>query len=100
MKGNLTDKEPSQNHETTLLAGKTYIIDMRSKELDSYIKLHDPTGKLLAEDDDGGDTLNARLLFAPTQEGTFRIVATSFMEVGRGAYSLTIRIIGGNDMSK
>ncbi len=95
-KGTLTDKEREQVHELKLEAGKTYIIEMHSDVLDSYLKLRDGQGKLLAENDDiAPDNLDARLIFMPKEGGTFRIVATSFQDQGRGAYTLTIRAIGG-----
>jgi hypothetical protein len=35
-----------------LEAGNAYVIDMKSTDLDSYLKLHDPAGKPIAENDD------------------------------------------------
>ena len=50
--GALTDKVLKQVHEMKLETGKTYVIDMKSTELDSYLKLHDPAAKLVAWNDD------------------------------------------------
>ena len=35
--------------------------------------------------------LNSRIIFPCKQDGSYRIVATSFQQAGRGAYVLTIR---------
>src|SRR5262245_16443356 len=44
---------PSRNYTVKLTAGKTYQIDLRSSEFDSYLRLEDSAGKEVAEDDDG-----------------------------------------------
>jgi tetratricopeptide (TPR) repeat protein/tRNA A-37 threonylcarbamoyl transferase component Bud32 len=94
--GTLTDKDRKRAHELKLCADKTYIIEMHSTELDSFLKLLDATGKLLAQDDDiSAENPDARLIFTPKTDGTFRVVATSYQEAGRGAYTLTIRAVGG-----
>src|SRR5580765_169715 len=41
--------------------GQFYKIDMVSKDLDSYLRLEDESGKQLAKDDDGGGLVNARI---------------------------------------
>jgi hypothetical protein len=93
-KGTLTDKESEHVHELRPEAGKTYVIDMHSTSLDSYLKLLDAKGKVLDENDDiaPGD-FDSRLIFTPKEDGTYRIVATSFQNEGRGGYTLTIRVI-------
>ncbi len=96
LKGALTDTQHEQLHEMKLEAGKTYVIDMKSTDLDSYLKLHDPAGKLLAENDDiAPNNPDVRILFAPQADGVYRITATSFEQRGRGAYTLTIRAVAG-----
>ncbi len=93
--GTLTDQQPEQVHELKMQAGKTYVIDMTSKPLDSYVKLYDPAGKLVAENDDiAPNILDARISFTPKSTGVYRITATSFEQRGRGAYTLTIRAVG------
>ena len=52
--------------------------------------LSDATGKKLAEDDDSGGGLNARIVFRAAQAGTYRLQATSF-NGGAGAFTLTVR---------
>ncbi len=93
--GALTNQQREQVHELKLQAGTTYIIDMKSTALDSFLKLYDAAGKLLAENDDiAPNNLDARIEFTPKKPGVYRITATSFEQRGRGAYTLTIRAVG------
>jgi len=80
-------------HEVNLQAGKTYVIDMKKtpdSTLDTYLKLIDPTGKKVAEDDDSGGDLNARIVYRATMTGRFQIIATTFHPNDTGAYQLTV----------
>jgi len=95
LKGTLTDKQHEQVHEMKLEAGKTYVIDMKSTTLDSYLKLYNPAAQLIAENDDiDQNNLDSRIICTPKEAGVYRITATSFEQRGRGAYSLTIRAVG------
>jgi hypothetical protein len=76
-----------------LTGGKTYQIDMVSKDVDSFLRLEDANGKELARDDDGGGFPNARIVFTSPEAATYRIIATTFS--GRfsgeaGAFTLTV----------
>jgi eukaryotic-like serine/threonine-protein kinase len=91
-KGALTAKEPERVHEVKMSAGQIYLIDLGSDEFDTYLRLHDSQGKLLAENDDiAPDNLNSRLIFTASADGTYRVVATSYGNRGKGAYSLTVQ---------
>jgi serine/threonine protein kinase len=92
LRGKLDNKTQTVVYRVKLAAGKNYVIDMvsaDSKALDPYLVLTDGTGKDLAEDDDSGGGLNARINFRPDESATFRILATSFS--GVGAFTLTVR---------
>ncbi len=92
--GKLDNNSRSVTYQVKLEGGKTYTIDMLSpdqKALDPYLKLLDPNGKLLAEDDDGGYGLNARITIRAPVAGTYRIIATSFGGVGNGEFALEVR---------
>ena len=90
--GRLSDKEREQSHPLKMTAGKTYMIDMTSAEFDTYLRLEDDKGKVLAENDDiSPQNSNSRIGFPCKQDGSYRIVATSFQHAGRGAYVLIIR---------
>jgi tetratricopeptide (TPR) repeat protein len=97
LQGTLSAKETSQVHEIKMTAGKTYMIDMESKAFDTFLKLEDPQGKLLAENDDISETnQNSRIVFTAPADGAYRIVATSFQRRGIGPYTLTVREFKGN----
>ncbi|HYV34945.1 MAG TPA: pre-peptidase C-terminal domain-containing protein [Gemmataceae bacterium] len=95
----LTDKDATdilQTHSVCkiyaikLVKGKSYQIDMMSKDIDSYLRLEDPTGQQLAKDDDSGDGRNARIQFTCPEDGEYRIVATTYFG-GLGNFTVTIK---------
>jgi hypothetical protein len=73
-----------------LAMGKSYQIDMRSNRVDSYLRLEGGGGAQVAEDDDSGGALNARIVFNCEADGTYRIVATT-LAGGTGPFSLTVK---------
>jgi formylglycine-generating enzyme required for sulfatase activity len=77
-------------HTVKLAAGKTYFIDMVSKQLDSYLRLEDVGGEQLGEDDDSGGDLNARIVFNAVKDGSYRVIATSFEGGKTGPYTLSV----------
>src|SRR5262249_17921184 len=52
---------PGVTYSIQFAGGKTYRIDLRSKDFDPYLRLEDAWGKELATDDDSGGGLNARI---------------------------------------
>jgi uncharacterized protein (TIGR03067 family) len=96
---------PVNEHKFTMKAGNTYVIDMVSTEVDSFLKLYDPKGTKVAEDDDGGGYPNARILYKADQDGTFKIVCTCYgapkapLKVF-GKYTLTARAATEDDAKK
>jgi hypothetical protein len=95
LKGSLgKDKTPTFAYNVRFVAGKTYVIDMISpdqKALDPYLLLFDPSNKKIAEDDDGGEGLNARITYRAETTGIYRIVCTSFQKAGAGPYTFTVQ---------
>lgn len=81
--------------EVTLSAGATYTIDLESTEFDTYLLVEDAKGNVLAEDDDSGGDLNAKVVFRAPNDGIYRIVITSYQPNAVGNYTLTIRTSGG-----
>src|SRR6266542_4412649 len=69
IKGKLTKDDPkdrvrnaaSKVYPVTMKRGKTYTIDMVSTQFDSFLRLEDAKGTELAQDDDSGGNLNARI---------------------------------------
>lgn len=60
--------------EVNLEAQTAYQIEMKG-DLDAYLELYDGDQEI-ASNDDGGDGLNARLIFEPSRSGTFIVNAT------------------------
>jgi hypothetical protein len=105
LKGELTATDPPfkadflkrphhKAHNIKLEAGRFYIIDMTSPEvqnrLDSYLYLLDNKGKILRSDDDSGGFPNARIVFQPEQSGEYRIITTGLGNA-LGEFALTVR---------
>jgi hypothetical protein len=84
---------PCKIHTFKLSKDKTYIIDMESRDFDSYLRIEDVTGKQLAEDDDSGGNLNARIRFLPPQDAVYQIIAMTFAG-GAGTYTLKVHAEG------
>jgi hypothetical protein len=72
-------------------AGKTYQIDHMSDAFDCYLYLESPDGKVLQEDDDGGEGLNSRIVFKAEKSGAYRMIATSLNGRGTGEFTFTVR---------
>lgn len=77
--------------EVEMKEGQTYVIDLMSKEFDTYLRVEDADGKELAQDDDGGEGLNSRLRFVAPYTGTIRIIATTFAGGSTGSFTLSVR---------
>lgn len=102
----LTPQDPSDGRSchyhhwsVELEAGYYYQIDLKSpgfakgSEYDPILRLYDPTGRLLREDDDGGGFPHARIFVTPTAAGTYQLVVTSYVARQTGQYLLTVRRI-------
>ena len=90
---------PGKIHAVRLIKGKTYLIDMMSVEVDSYLRLEDSAGNQLAEDDDSGGNLNARIRFTVTKDDVYLIHATT-LGGGFGNYTLTVKEFGQASLVK
>src|SRR6185369_1244130 len=56
-------KQPCKVFTIEFKRGQNYTIEMTSKEIDSYLRLEDATGKEDRKDDDSGGFVNARIQF-------------------------------------
>lgn len=92
----LTPNDPMGNdafmsiHEITLTAGQRYIIDLRSDEFNTFLKLLNPQGAIVAFADECGTMGSTRVIFTPTRTETYRIVATSYDPAVVGAFHLMV----------
>jgi len=66
----------------------------KDEQIDPFRRLLNPDGKQVAADDDGGGFPNARITYKADQDGTYKIIATTFMPGKTGAetgkFTLTV----------
>jgi hypothetical protein len=102
--GNLTKGHPMDRvrqgchamvYTIPLAAGQRSQFDLISPRgpnyFDAWLRIEDEQGNALANDDDSGEGLNARIVFNPPRAGTYRVVVTSYSRGATGAYVLTVR---------
>ena len=77
-------------HTFPMVKGKTYTIDLNS-QWDNYLRLENPQGVMVAQDDDSGGFPNARIIYAAPTDGWYRIIVTSFAGGANGPYTLKVR---------
>ncbi len=102
VKGKLTDDDPKDKllkrgpakiQPYKMAKGQTYAINLDSDDFDAFLRLEDPTGKMVAADDDSGGGprgLNAQIIYKAPKTGEYKVVATSF-DGKSGDYTLTVR---------
>lgn len=99
-KGELNKKDPfdkileashSKVFTFKMSPGNAYTIDLVSKDFDAFLRLEDPDGKKLDDNDDGGGKTNARIVYRPSREADYKIVVASFEGSQTGKFTLTIR---------
>src|SRR5208282_446276 len=93
---------PYKTYNSGFEAGKTYVIEMTpiaGSKFDPYLQVADATGKkVLAEDDNGGGGVNAKITFTPTETGKYVVIATSAKGPMHGTFVLSIKEMGrGNN---
>jgi hypothetical protein len=85
-----------KSYTVNLQAGKIYTIDLKSANggvdgvQDPYLYLTDAAGTVLAQDDDSGGGLDARIVYSPAKTGQYQIIATSLNNC-LGNFTLTVR---------
>ena len=80
-------------------AGEPLIIDLTSKDFDAYIILVDPNNNKIAENDDGGDENNARIVLTLPVTGTYTLIVNSAKAKESGSYVLSWREATENDIT-
>jgi hypothetical protein len=63
---------------------------MSTQTFDGWLRLEDAKGNRIDENDDWMNTRNSRIVFTPQQEGTFRLIATTFSAGSTGDYTITV----------
>jgi len=82
---------PCRIYNVRMVAGRTYVINHQSNQFDAFLRLEDSAFRQLAQDDDGGGGLNARIIFRCQRTDNYRVIATMLGGNGRGAYTLIIQ---------
>jgi hypothetical protein len=77
-------------HSFSGQSGQEVTIEARSDEFDTRISLEDPTGTVIAENDDYGSGTDSRIIHTLQQEGTYTVRISGYWEDSEGLYSLTI----------
>jgi hypothetical protein len=80
---------PAKSYSVKLTGGKSFVVTMRSEAIDSFLVVHDASGKQLEYDDDSGGDSDAQLTIDVKETATFRVFAGSLK--GVGPFTLTIR---------
>jgi hypothetical protein len=74
-------------------AGKTVVIEMSSRELDSYLVLVDPKGEKVAENDDGGTGADAKITYTLKTDGVYTLYANSYEAGELGKFTLKAQFL-------
>ena len=86
-------KKPYKAHRCVLKAGVQVQIDMNAT-WDTYLLLEDPTGKVVAQNDDKGgqgpERLSSRITFTPATPGNYTIIASGYRIEDVGPYTISI----------
>lgn len=76
-----------------LEAGQTYRFDLIGDSLpDPLLRLHDSSGRKIAENDDIGPSLDSRIVYTATQTGTYFLDASAFGD-RTGTYQLSVQTV-------
>jgi hypothetical protein len=83
---------PYRVFPVVLERGRTYQIDLMSKDFDAFLIIKDAKGRIIDLNDDGpeGFGLDSQIQFAPKRSGTYEIVATCLPETGLGNFRIRI----------
>ena len=102
----LNDKDKKDKQKTEcyfkayryqFVEGRNYEIAMRSTEIDSWLRLEDAKGKMLAFDDDGGGKSDALIKFKAPKTAEYTIVCTTFNDFATGKFVLTVKDVSDGD---
>lgn len=73
--------------------GLELVIDMQSKQFDSFLYLYDAFGRQLRFDDNSGGGQNAHLRYTPLYQTDLLLEATSFNDNAVGQYDLALNLV-------
>lgn len=92
--GTMWNGKPIQLFTFGCTTGQAFQMDVLSS-WDNYAVIFDPSGTQVASNDDGGEGLNARIIFTCPTTGTYRLGVTTFTSsTSTGAYTMQVRSLG------
>ncbi|MEM1254436.1 MAG: trypsin-like peptidase domain-containing protein [Cyanobacteria bacterium P01_H01_bin.21] len=91
----LPDNSYFNAHSFEGRAGQRISIAMTSAQVDSYLLLYGPNQEFLGENDDAGNSRNARLDVTLPANGTYYVFANSYGASEQGQYELSISSLNG-----
>jgi hypothetical protein len=80
-------------YEVEVQPGQRIIVDLRSDDFDTLLRLLDPDGEGEENDDYGEDTGHSHIEMMTLKEGSYSIQVTSFSPESSGAYFLQIAVV-------
>jgi hypothetical protein len=80
------------HYSISLMAGKTYELNLMSSSFDAYLEVSGPAGGYW-ENDDGPSGLNSQLVFTAPVSGQYQVLVTSLAGDSLGLYTLTTAAI-------
>jgi thiol-disulfide isomerase/thioredoxin len=86
-----------KTYKLKMTEGSTWEINLRSADFDAYLRIEDSAGKQLAEDDDSGGNLDAKIVFKAPKTDTYTIIATTYANGETGKFTLTAEQKGKAD---
>jgi hypothetical protein len=89
--GQLDDGEYRDVYVFEGVAGQNVMVDMSSRDFDTWVGIIPPTGEAIENDDFDGRTDLSRIKWTLPETGRYRVVATSYAAGAVGAYELTLR---------
>ncbi|HEX5725061.1 MAG TPA: caspase family protein, partial [Longimicrobiaceae bacterium] len=74
--------------------GQVLVVEMASRDFDTYLVVTTPDGQQVDNDDHEGSNRRSRVELPMRQSGRYRVIATSYRKGEVGAYTLTARAGG------
>jgi len=78
------------NHSFLGNPGEEVVIDLRSRDFDSYLIVQSPSGEEFSNDDYNGDTRRSLLNLSLEESGQYQVLVSSYYADENGPYTLTI----------
>jgi RHS repeat-associated protein len=72
------------------VAGEQVTVSLSSTNFDTYLYLVDPTGHLVAQNDDANGSINSQIVYNTRVAGSYYVEATSAFPVQIGAYQISL----------